>query len=193
MSKSPKVLAFAGSARTGSYNKKLVKNAAAGATAAGADVTFIDLRDLPMPVYDADLEAGEGPPENAKKFKKMMIEADGFLISSPENNSTMSALLKNVIDWASRREEGEPSLTAFAGKYAGIMAASPGALGGIRGLPQLRLLLENIRVTVIPEQKALGKANEAFDENDRLIDAKARESVEAIGAKLAQLLAKLQA
>lgn len=194
MSHTPRILAFAGSAREGSYNQRLVKIAASGAEKAGAEVTYVDLRDLPMPVYDADLEASDGMPANARKFKELMLASDGLLISSPENNSSVSALLKNVIDWASRAtEEGEGPLAAFDGKIAGIMAASPGSLGGLRGLVHLRAILENIRVMVLPEQKALPGANKAFTEDGSLKDEKAQQAVEAIGAKLARTLVKLHA
>ena len=74
MTNPPKILAFAGSTRQDSYNKKLVKIAAEGAEAAGAEVTYIDLRDLPMPLYDEDLEAQEGMPVNARKFKELLLK-----------------------------------------------------------------------------------------------------------------------
>lgn len=92
MTNAPKILAFAGSAREASYNKKLVKIAAEGARAAGAEVTYVDLRDLPMPLFDEDLEAKEGLPENVLKFKELMMAHQGFLIGNrkPLNNSAVS-------------------------------------------------------------------------------------------------------
>ena len=90
MNEKPRILAFAGSARTGSYNKMLVKIAAAGAEKAGAIVTYIDLREFPMPIYDADLEVAEGVPANAVEFKKFLTTHTGLLIASPENNRSMS-------------------------------------------------------------------------------------------------------
>lgn len=193
MSAKPKILAFAGSARADSFNKKLVKIAAAGATKAGAEVTLIDLKRYPMPIYDGDLEQANGIPEPAAKFKKLMIEHDGLLISSPEYNSSISALLKNAIDWASRPGgEQEPPLAAFNDKVAGLMAASPGALGGLRGLVHLRAILGNINVLVLPGQRAVSKAHEAFNEDGSLKDAKLQEAIEGIGAKVAKTLAKLR-
>lgn len=191
MSKAPRILAFAGSARKGSYNKRLVRVAADGARKTGADVTLVDLADFPMPIYNADLEKSEGIPENAQKFKKLMVAHNGILISSPEYNSSISALLKNTLDWASRRAEGEPKLAAYDGKIAGIMAASTGALGGLRGLVHLRAMLENIRVIVVPEQKAVAKAGDAFDEDGSLKDEQTRRTVEGIGARVAELLRRL--
>jgi NAD(P)H-dependent FMN reductase len=134
-----KILAFSGSARENSYNQKLVKIAALGASKVGAEVTVINLADYPLPLYNADLEKEQGLPENAKKLKQLMLEHDGLLIASPEYNSAFSALLKNTIDWMSRAESSdEKPLAAYQGKVAAIMAASPGALGGIRGLVFLR-------------------------------------------------------
>src|SRR5437879_5724181 len=96
----PKILAFAGSTRRDSYNKKLVKIAIKGAEAAGAQVTYLDLRDLNLPLYDGDLEVSEGLPPGARKFKDLLFANDGIMISSPEYNSSISGVLKNAIDWA---------------------------------------------------------------------------------------------
>lgn len=192
MSDKPRILAFAGSTRKDSNNKKLVKIAAAGARAAGAAVTLIDLRDLPLPLYDGELETNEGLPVNAKKLKEMFLAHDGLLIASPEYNSSISAVLKNAIDWASRPEPGEAPLAAYAGKVAGLVAASPGALGGLRGLVHLRAILGNIKVLVIPDQVAVSKAHEAFTPEGALKDAKQQAAVERVGAELASLVAKLR-
>ena len=126
-----KILAFAGSSRKESFNKKLLKIAVLGVQEQGGYVTLIDLADYPMPIFNQDLEQEQGIPENARKLKQLMVEHNAFIIASPEYNSTFSPLLKNVIDWASRAEsDEEPPLVAYKGKLAVIMAASPGALGG---------------------------------------------------------------
>lgn len=191
MASTPKILAFAGSTRIDSYNKKLVKIAAAGAKAAGAEVTYIDLRDLPLPLYDEDLEAQEGLPANARTFKDLMISHQGLLIASPEYNSSLTAVLKNAIDWASRPAPNEAPLAAFAGKVATIMSASPGALGGLRGLVHLRSILGNIKVLVLPDQIAVTKAYEAFNADGTLKDPKQQESIEKLGDGLTKILLKL--
>ncbi|HEY9300814.1 MAG TPA: NAD(P)H-dependent oxidoreductase [Phormidium sp.] len=193
MAYTPKVLAFAGSTRTDSYNKKLVQVAANGARAVGAEVTYIDLRDFPMPLFDEDLEKAEGTPENARKFKELMIAHDGLLIACPEYNSSITPVLKNAIDWASRFGENEPPLAAFANKVAAIMSASPGALGGLRGLVHVRSILGNIKVIVLPDQIAVPKAYEAFNPDGTLKDSKQQESVEKLGANVANVVAKLKA
>ncbi|MCV6637070.1 NAD(P)H-dependent oxidoreductase [Candidatus Albibeggiatoa sp. nov. NOAA] len=168
-----KLLFFAGSARKDSLNKKLAKLASTMAQEAGAEVTYIDLRDFEMPLYDGDLEAERGLPENAKKLKQLFVEHDGFFIASPEYNSSMSALLKNALDWISRpHEENEPPLVAFNGKVAAISAISPGGFGGLRGLVPLRMMLGNIGVMVVPSQIAISFGFQAFDDNDQLKDKK---------------------
>lgn len=189
----PKILAFAGSTRIDSFNKKLVKVAAAGAMENGADVTIIDLRDFAMPLYDGDLEQKEGLPSNARKLKDLMLSHQGFLISSPEYNSSISGVLKNTIDWASRPSEGEEPLACFKDKVAGIMSASPGGLGGLRGLVHVRAILENISVLVMPEQIAIAKAHEVFNADGTIKDKKQEEQVKRIGASVAKLLIKLTA
>ena len=128
-----KILAFAGSTRKGSFNKKLVHVAAEAVRDAGGQVTEVDLRDYPMPIYDGDLEESDGSPDRATKLYELMKQHDGLLLACPEYNSSITAVLKNTIDWVSRPREGEPPLTAFAGKVAALLSASPGALGGCAG------------------------------------------------------------
>jgi len=193
MADAPKILAFAGSLRVASFNKKLVKIAIAGARDAGAEVTEIDLRDLPMPIYDGDLEEKEGLPENAKKLKALMLAHQGLLISAAEYNSSITAVLKNTIDWASRPAPGEAPLACFADKVAALMSASPGALGGLRGLVTVRSILGNIRVIVLPDQVAVSKAHEAFNEDGSLKDGKQNAAVGKLGAGLAEVLKRLHA
>jgi chromate reductase, NAD(P)H dehydrogenase (quinone) len=186
-----KILAFAGSARQDSINKKLVKIAASGATAAGADVTVLDFRDLPLPLYDGDVEAAEGLPENVVKLKAMMQAHQGFLIACPEYNGSITPLLKNAIDWASRPAPGEASLACFKDKVAVLMSASPGGLGGLRGLVHVRAILGNIGVLVLPDQKAVPGAYQAFDDNDNLQDEALRIAVRELGIRLADVVTKL--
>jgi NAD(P)H-dependent FMN reductase len=191
MAYTPKILAFAGSLRADSWNKKLVKIAAAGARAVGAEVTYVDLRDLPMPLFDEDLEAKEGLPPNARQFKDLLLSHQGLLIASPEYNSSITAVLKNAIDWASRPVPGEPMLAGFVDKVAAIMTTSPGALGGLRGLVHLRAILGNISVLVLPGQVAIPKAYEAFNADGTLKDPKQQKSIENLGENVATMLVKL--
>lgn len=193
MSAAPRILAFAGSTREESYNKKLVRIGADAARAAGGDVTLIDLRDYPMPLFDEDLETRDGLPEGARRFRELMLTHDALLISAPEYNSSISGVLKNTIDWASRQYTGERPLACFSGKVAGLMAASPSWRGGIRGLVTVRSILGNIEVLVLPEQVMLVKADEAFDEGGQLKEAKQHAMVEKLARKLVTITGKLKA
>jgi len=193
MSVKPNILAFAGSAREGSFNKALVKVASDGARNAGAEVTVIDFRDFPLLVYDQDLEAEKGLPAEVLKLKELFKTHDGFLISSPEHNGAITALLKNVIDWVSRPAEGEANLECFRGKVAILMAASPGGLGGLRGLNSVRAILSGLGTIVLPDQMAIPAAHIAFDESGALKDTKKNERIQGLGATLAKTIAKLNA
>lgn len=171
----PKVLAFAGSSRQDSVNKKLLAVAVSLAREMGAQVTQIDLADFEMPLYHADLENAQGLPDNVKRLKALMRGHERFLIASPEYNSSITPLLKNTIDWCSRSEtEDEPTLQCFQGKIAGLISASPGALGGLRALRHLREILGNIGVLVVPAQYSLSNAYEAFDSSGALTNESAR-------------------
>jgi NAD(P)H-dependent FMN reductase len=187
----PRILAFAGSARKDSFNKKVVRIAAQAAEGAGAKVTLIDLAEYPMPLYEGDLEAKEGLPANAVQLKQLFLEHDGLLIASPEYNSSITPLLKNTIDWVSRPAAGEGSLAAYKNKVAVLMAASPGGLGGLRGLVHLRAILQNIGVIVLPDQRAVSSAADAFDEAGQLKDAKLQQAVQGLGVGLASFLSRL--
>ena len=120
-----------------------------------------------------------------------MLDHDGLLIASPEYNSGISGVLKNTIDWASRPLSGETSLACFTGKAAVLMSASPGGLGGLRGLVQVRSILGNIGVLVLPQQVAVSKADEAFNPEGMLKDSKQQKSIEKLGADLTAMLKKL--
>nr|WP_136249828.1 NAD(P)H-dependent oxidoreductase [Ningiella ruwaisensis] len=180
-----KILAFAGSGRKHSYNFAAVKVAAEGAREAGADVTVIDMSEYAdIPIFTEDLEAQQGMPEKAKALKELLKSHDAFLISSPEYNSGYSALFKNVIDWASRKEEGEKPLEAFKGKYAALLAASPGGLGGIRVLVPVRLLLSNIGVNVLGDQLAISNVGDLVDENHEMSDEATMKKLHKLGQQL---------
>lgn len=192
MTKAPKILCFAGSLRKDSFNKRLAKLAQIGAEEAGATVTYIDLLDYPLPIFSEDLESAEGLPENAKKLKKLMSESDGFIIASPEYNSSISGVLKNTIDWISRKESpDEKFLSCFTNKTAVIMSASAGPLGGLRGLVHLRAILNNINTLVLPDQKCVPNGYETFDENGSLKDKATEKAIKDLGKKLADTLKKL--
>jgi chromate reductase, NAD(P)H dehydrogenase (quinone) len=188
----PKILAFAGSVRKESFNRKLLRIAVRAAEEAGARVTLIELADYSLPLFDQDLEA-TAYPENAGKLKQLFLEHDGLLIAAPEYNSSITPLTKNTIDWVSRStSKGEPSVAAFRGKVAGLVSASPSQLGGLRGLVHLRAILGNISVLVVPEQATVPVANEAFNENGFLKDPKRTQAVENVAKSVVTVLSKLK-
>ena len=142
-----------------------------------------------FPSYDQiheDLESAEGLPDSVLAFKDLMKAHDGLLIASPEYNSSFSPLLKNTIDWASRPREGETPLQCFRGKVAGLVAASPGGFGGYRGLQQVRYLLGNIGVVVLPDMFSLPGAFDAFNEDGALKDEKQASMAAGVGVTLAR-------
>jgi NAD(P)H-dependent FMN reductase len=195
MSETPKILAFAGSLREGSLNKKVVHVAAEGARAAGAEVTVIDLRDYDMPIYNADRHEHDkdGFTENAIKFQDLLLTHDGLLICSPEYNGSLPGGMKNAIDWASRKRHSEQNMyAAFHKKVAGIMTASPGSFGGLRALSHLRGVLTIMTVEVVPLEIAVTFAEEKF-ESDTMTDEKTKKLLEKLGASVVDTVRKLHA
>ena len=181
-----KILAFAGSTRRDSWNKKLIGSAAHSAKNAGANVTLIDLADYRLPLYDGDLEAAEGVPENALKLKALFKAHDALLIAAPEYNSSITPLLKNTMDWISREWQGESGLVPYQRKVAAIMATSPGQFGGMRMLPHLRQILNTLGVLVLPGQLSVPQAGEAFNPDGRL---KSTERLDELVAELVRVTA----
>lgn len=191
MAKKVKILAFAGSLRENAYSKRVVKTAMKGAIDAGADVTFVDLRDYPMPIYNEDDHEKDGFSENALKFQKILAAHDGLLVASPEYNGSLTGALKNALDWASRPSDEYQMGAVFKGKIAAIMTESPGAFGGIRCLGHLRGVLSVLLVNVLPSEIAVGKVHEMFDgDGAEMTDAKMRKVLEDLGASLVDILKK---
>lgn len=172
------VLAFAGSTRSGSYNKQLVLEAANMAKQMGAHVSTIDLNNYPMPFYDGDLETNSGMPEKARQLRNQMIQNQVIIIATPEYNGSISAVLKNAIDWASRSEQGGPSRDAFKGKIFLLLSASQGPGGGKRSLAHLKSIIENVGGTVLSEEISLANAHQAFDSQGHLNDAAVKTAIQ---------------
>lgn len=182
----PRILAFSGSARRESLNKKLLALVVTATREAGGEVTVVDFRELPLPLYDGDLEEAEGMPPNAQKFVELITQHDALLIASPEYNSQMAPLLKNAIDWATRADENP-----LMGKVAAVVSASPGMFGGVRSMMLARALLTHLGCHVIPAQCVLPQADKAFDERGALKDERARKNVQKVAQELARVAAKL--
>ena len=183
MTPTAKLLIFAGSTRQNSFNRRLAHVAADMARAGGADVTQLELDDLDIPMYNADLEAQATPPD-VMKLKQILLEHPAWIICSPEYNGSYTALLKNTIDWASSPVKSDPAWTdgfkSFTGKVVGMLSASPGALGGLRSQSHLLPLLINLQCWVAPKALALGRAGDAFDADGKLVNESHRQSVQAV-------------
>ena len=181
-----KILVIPGSLRTGSHNARLAAAASYQFAQAGAEVTRISLSDFPLPIFDGDLQTKSGVPKHAINLKRMMAAHHGVLIVTPEYNSSVPPLVKNVIDWVSRVQDvNETRYQVFRGRPFAIAAASESRLGGVRCLAALRLILSACQATVIPNQLALSFAGEAYDDMDRL---KHPADIEALGAMVRQLI-----
>jgi NAD(P)H-dependent FMN reductase len=183
----PKILVFAGSIRTGSYNARLAALAAKELALTGAEVTRISLEDYPLPIYDGDEEAKSGAPAHARSLKQVMAEHSGVFIASPEYNASVTPLLKNTIDWISRvRERGEPPLAVFKDRAFALGGASDSPYGALRSLMALRQVLElGCGALVLPEQITVFHASEAFDEMDNLKEERAAASLKRVVQRLA--------
>ena len=186
----PKILVLAGSARLDSIHRKLARQTVDALREAGVDATLADLRDFPMPIYDGDLEAGDGIPPAAKSLKELARRHDGFAIASPEYNGSFPALLKNALDWISRSEPGESTLEVFRGKAAAILSASPGPGGGRRGLRHLRELLEMMGMRVVARELSIARSSAAMDAAGGLTRIEDQTGLQEVAAALAQAAAQ---
>lgn len=163
-----KLLALAGSTRTDSLNKRLLQAVVDLVPDGDAEVNLIDLRDYPLPLFDGDLEVQEGIPDNAMTLKQLFLDADALLISTPEYNTSLPAVLKNAIDWISRPVPDQSWLAGISGQVVGAMSASPGSTGGMSALAHLRQMFTNLGALVVPGFTACPNAGEAFNDDGSL-------------------------
>ena len=187
------ILAFAGSTRKDSWNRKVLEVAVAGARDAGATVTVVSLADYPMPIYNADWHAEHGVPDGMRELRKLMMASNGILIASPEYNASLTPLLKNTIDWLSQDvglEKHESGNAPFEGKIGGLMGASNGGFGTIRALPHVSYILSNLGVFMLPVVAVPGVAK-TFDESGNMTHEGSKKMLSGLGARLAQTIVKL--
>ncbi|MGO2073871.1 NADPH-dependent FMN reductase [Pseudoalteromonas sp. AOP31-A2-14] len=184
----PKIIALAGSLRKDSFNQKLINEAARFALESGAEVEVIKLADLDLPMFDEDIES-QGTPPGAQLLKDKLRAADGILLSSPEYNGSITAVLKNAIDWASRTEQG--ALPAFRNKVTALYASSPGGLGGLRGLNHVRDILSGIGSLVLADQLAVPAIHTLIDDNGRINDPLMVDNVAGLAQQLVSVASKL--
>lgn len=187
MKRKIKILAITGSLREKSLNRRVLQVAAEGAARAGAEVSLIDLKDFPMPLYNEDWHAANGFDAGALAFQKQVRVHDGFLVASPEYNGSITAALKNAIDWASCASGEFPRSEIFQNKFAAIITASPGSFGGVRTLSHLRAILTSVGTFVLPTEIAVAFAAQKFD-GEILTDANTRNNLENLGASLVGVL-----
>lgn len=166
------ILALAGSSRRGSYNRRLLEIAVLAGRTLDAEISFLDLRDLDLPIYDAGVRP-DAIPDGVLTLRRIVAKHDGFLIASPEYNGSLPPILKNAFDWCSRAAPGTTSRAPFSGKVAAIMSASPVLEGGACCLDHLRLVLSRMGVLVLPEELCLSNAAKAFA-GDALVDPDVR-------------------
>lgn len=191
MTKKPTILAFSGSLREHSLNKRVLKTAIVGAEKAGAEVTYVDLRDYPMPIYNPDDEEENGMDENALRFQGLLARHDGLLIAAPEYNGSIPGALKNAIDWASRQNEQYSKSEVFPGKVAAMITASPGSFGGVRSLAHLRGVLTSVGVIVLPKEIAVSFAGKMFDgDGGEMADEGMKKNLEGLGVSLVEMVSK---
>ena len=188
----PRILVFAGSGRSGAYSGKTADAAQKALALQGAEVTRISLGDYSLPIFDQDLEAHDGMPENAVKLARQIDRHDGLLVATPEYNGSLPPLLKNAIDWVSRvRRDDNRVLRPFAGKVAALCSSSEGAFGGIRAINHLRAVLVRCQVDVIVPECSVPHGGEAFDDKGDFRDERLRRAMENVASALAERAALL--
>lgn len=174
---------------------RLARWIASQARTMGAQVTLLDLRSLELPLYDADIEA-QGLPRGALALRDHFAQSDALIVCSPEYNGFPSPLLINALDWATRAPAAGGAVSgteALGGTVAGLVSASPGGLGGLRGLVALRSFLQmNLQMLIVPEQYALGSAGEAFDSQGELLGAAPQQGILKVLQSVLSTAAALQ-
>ena len=180
------ILVFAGSTRRESLNRRLARAAARAVETAGGQATLLELADYPLPLLAGDDEAENGPPDNAFKLQAIIAAHAGLIITSPEHNHSLSALLKNTLDWVSRTPRVQGA-NPFAGKVAGILGTSPGGLGALQGLDHLERVLTTVGCLVLPGKVAVPHGDQALDANGAWQDTASEKRVAALAAEVVRV------
>lgn len=190
-----KIIAFAGSTRMGSINRDVLSIAVAGASAAGANVEVVDLKDHDLPLYNADWHQANGVPEAARALREKMRDVGGLLVASPEYNASLTPLLKNTIDWLSQSVTDGVGAGGgrmpFENKIVGIMGASAGGFGTIRALPHVSFIFSNLGSFVLPVL-AVPHADKLRNADGTIANERAAKSLEALGERVARMATALR-
>jgi len=209
--RSPRVVAFAGSLRADSNNKKLARAMAAGAESAGSEVRFLDLEQYPLPVLDADLfdarnsdphrlfdEGGRvGPPhdvplpEPLMALKEHMRWADGFLIATPEYGGSIPGMLKNLIDWLTRLAPGEAPLDNFTYKLVARACVCLDG-NGHGAMAELNRVMTTLGAIVLPGNDIFYVADDLFDADGQFANPTNRLAAERVGKRLDRTIRRFQ-
>ena len=169
-----RLLVFGASLHEGSLNGRLAALASALVERHGGEAVRARMEDFDCPLYDDDL-AARGTPDGVQRFRELLADSDGLVVSAPEYNGSMSGVLKNLIDWTSRYFPHP-----FDGRHALLLSASTSAIGGNGGLWALRVPLEHLGMRVYPEMFSLGHAVEALDAEGHLRDAELANRLERL-------------
>ncbi len=178
------ILGISGSGRKGSYNTALLE-AAKELLPQDATLEVVDVSKLPL--YNQDLE--HDLPEAVKELKKRIRGADAILIATPEHNYSVTAVLKNAIEWGNR----PPRDASWSGKPAAVISASTGLRGGVRAQLHLRQIMIDLNMYPINRPLLLvANARDKFDENLKLIDGESLQTLRAVLSSLVEWTRKLQ-
>lgn len=179
-----------GSLRKDSMNKKLARFVARSVGQLdGVETHEIDLAELDLPIYSEDISP---MPDSVHKLRDQMIACDAFIVASPEYNGSITGALKNAIDWASVGRDGDPPRACFQGKVVGMLASSPGAIGGLRGMRHVRQILTQLHCVVVPTEYALGSGHEAFDGDGNITDSTKAELASNVGSEMVRICRALK-
>lgn len=181
-----RLLVFAASLRSGSWNKSLARIAAERLIASGVDVDHAQFNEFDVPLYNQDVQDTAGFPEGMQRFNARLKGADGFAIVTPEYNFSMPGTLKNLIDWSSRERP-----IVFKGKPGLLLGASPSMVGGQRSLWALRVPLECLGACLYPDMFSLAQADQKLGTDRRLIDEKLSTRLDALLAAFVKFASAL--
>ncbi|NOD94184.1 NADPH-dependent FMN reductase [Ruegeria sp. HKCCD4884] len=171
----PKLLGLSGSLRQDATNRKLLREAARLFDSAN----FVEA-DLNLPLYDGDLEEGEGIPAAVKSLADQIAQSDAVIISTPEYNKGPSGVLKNALDWVSRTQ-GNP----WADKPVAVMSAAAGRAGGERAQMILRSFMVPFQPRILQGPEIhLADSSNAFDEHGKLASDRYEKSLLKLMQKL---------
>ncbi len=173
-----KIIGFAGSLRSGSYNKMALHIALASAQEAGAEIDEVDLKSLDIPLYDGDLENEVKVPEGVQKLRDKIAAADGLMMAIPEYNHSISGVAKNTIDWLSRTKYAPDILDQ---KPTAILGASDGYFGTVRAQVAFFPIANTLGLNLMYANTYVTNSDEKFDDKGNCTDEKTKERLEKLG------------